>query len=256
MNNTWIYDYNPYCDDTVIWNDLICQVRRGDFFYDNASTSWVKTTNLVAAGGATQETDYTGSEAGITDLLSESLDGQNSLSLGSANLTSFPIGVPRLSWDHGYTTLHALGLGSNSTFLQNLVDAGQIASRVWSVFWGRMWVDDWLDGSVVFGGYDSDLTLGDNYTEALDYTNDDGTGCWTGMKVTISDITLNARDGEDTSIFPTNYALPACIVPQRQLLLEGPGTIAENFENATGMSRIGTSFGLHWSAQQYLAENA
>lgn len=256
MNNTWIYDYNPYCDDTVIWSDLICHVRRGDFFYDNASTSWVKTTNLVAAGGATQETDYTGSETGITDLLSQSLDGQDSLSLGSANLTSFPIGVPRFSWDHGYTTLHALGLGSNSTFLKSLVDAGQIASRVWSIFWGRMWIDDWLDGSVVFGGYDVDLTLGENYTDALDYSNDDSTGCWTGMKVTISNIILNGRDGTDVSIFPNNYALPACIVPQRQLLLEGPGTILENFETATGMSNIGASYGLHWSAQQYLADNA
>lgn len=254
MNNTWVYDYNPYCDNTVIWSDLICHVRRGDFFYENASTSWVKTTNLVAAGGATQEIPV----AELSELLSSSLDGQDSLSLGNANLTSFPIGVPRFNWDYGYTTLHALGLGSNSTFLSSLVDAGQIASRVWSVFWGRMWVpqDDWLDGSIVFGGYDSELTLGENHTAPLDYSDADGIVCGTGMKVNITEIVLSGRTGTDHTIFPKSIGLPACIVPQRQLLLEGPGSILENFENATGMSNMGVSYGLHWSAQKYLAKNA
>lgn len=113
---------------------------------------------------------------------------------------------------------------------------------------------DWLDGSVVFGGYDSDLVLGDNYTQALDYS--DSTGCWTGMKVTITDVILNIRDGSEVSIFPKNYALPTCIVPQRQLLLEAPSSIKTNFEDATGMQSVGTSYGLHWSAVQYLASNA
>ncbi|KAL2280627.1 hypothetical protein FJTKL_12344 [Diaporthe vaccinii] len=176
------------------------------------------------------------------------------MALGGINLTTWPIGIPRLNWDHGYTTLHALGLGSNSTFLQSLVDAGQIASKVWSIFWGRMWVDDWLDGSVVFGGYDSELVLGDNYTQNLDYS--ETTGCWTGMKVTITDVVLNIRDGSKVSIFPTNYALPTCIVPQRQLLLEAPSSIVTNFEKETGMASTGASYGLHWSALQYLAKNS
>lgn len=254
MNNTWVYDSEPYCDDSIIWSDLICQIRRGGYFYENASSTWAKTTNLVDAGGATQETDATGSETGISDLLSTSLDGTDTISLGELNLTAWPIGIPRLNWDHGYTTLHALGLGSNSTFLQSLVDAGEIASRVWSIFWGRMWIDDWLDGSVVFGGYDSNLVLGNNYTQNLDYS--DSTGCWTGMKVTITDIVLDIRDGSKVSIFPTNYELPTCIVPQRQLLLEAPSSILTNFEEETGMASIGTSYGLHWSAVQYLANGA
>lgn len=168
----------------------------------------------------------------------------------------------------------AAGWGSQHTFMASLVSRlpvlwwclwwgaalpaclvllKQIASRVWSIFWGRMWVDDWLDGSVVFGGYDSELVLGDNYTQSLDYS--DSTGCWTGMKVTITDIVLNIRDGSKVSIFPTNYALPTCIVPQRQLLLEAPSSIVANFEEETNMTSIGTSFGLHWSAVQYLAKD-
>ncbi|KAI9874546.1 MAG: hypothetical protein M1823_007660, partial [Watsoniomyces obsoletus] len=60
-----------------------------------------------------------------------------------------------MAWDAGYTVLHALGLGSNSTYLNGLKQSSQIGSRVWSIFWGRMWTDDNpLDGSIVFGGYD------------------------------------------------------------------------------------------------------
>lgn len=255
LNNTWVYDYEPYCDVTVIWNDLICQVRRGNYYYENESSTFTKFENLVAAGGALQEeTNASGEEAGIPILLLESLDGTDTFDFGPIKLNEFPIGIPRLEWDHGYTMLHALGLGRNSTLLNSLVETGQIASRVWSLFWGRMWIDNWLDGSLVLGGYNSDLTLQQNYTQALDYS--DGTGCWTGMKVTVIDIILNFRDGTDTSIFPSNYALPCCIVPQRQLLIEAPVAILESFENKTGMASQGVSYGLHWAATQFLAENA
>ncbi|KAK8002327.1 hypothetical protein PG989_002046 [Apiospora arundinis] len=54
------------------------------------------------------------------------------------------------------------------------------ASRMWSIFWGRMWNSRPLDGSVVLGDYDRDKTIDANYTQRLDYS--DTTGCWTGMK--------------------------------------------------------------------------
>ncbi|ROV94092.1 hypothetical protein VMCG_08247 [Cytospora schulzeri] len=254
LNNTWIYDYEPYCSKSDIYSDLICQVRRGDFFYENASSSYDEATNMVAAGGASHETNSYGAELGIPKLLSKSLDGADTIAVGSTNLTNFPIGIPRLEWDAGYTTLHALGMGSNSTFLNSLLQAGTIASRVWSIFWGRMWVDDWLDGSMVLGGYDSELVKGKNYTQALDYSNE--TGCWTGMLVTISDIQLNYPDGTDVSIIPEHYALPVCLVPHRQLLIEAPVSIRENFESVTGMNMTGTSYNVHWSAAQYKAEGA
>lgn len=210
---------------------------------------------MVAAGGASQEiTGVTGEETGIASLLSTSADGAETLTVGSTNLSGYPIGIPRLNWDHGYTTLHALGLGSNSTYLNSLVQAGQIASRVWSIFWGRMWVDDWLNGSIVLGGYDSELVSGNNYTQALDYSNT--TGCWTGMKVTITGITLNTRDGQDLSLLPLNTALPVCIVPQRQLLIEAPQSYMDTFQEVTGTTSFDVSYGLHWSAAQFLATDA
>lgn len=114
-----------------------------------------------------------------------------------------------------------------------------------------MWVDgeDAVDGSVVFGGFDQQKTLGKNYTQPLDFN--DITGCWTGMKVQISKIKLNFRNGDDSDLLPVNTLIDACIVPQRQLLLEAPGSIVKTFEQETGMSNHGRSYGLHWSAYLY-----
>lgn len=148
--------------------------------------------------------------------------------------------------------LHALGLGSNSTYLNALRSAGHIGSRVWSIFWGRMWIDEPLDGSLVLGGYDGEKVIGKNYTAPLDYADYTGTGgCWTGMKVIISDIKVNFRDGSDESIFPSNTALPVCLVPQRQLLLEAPNSYVDKFEKITRINHTDISYGLHWSARLF-----
>lgn len=252
MNNTYIYDNQAFCDKTIIFSDTICEVRRGNLFDANNSDTYSKGKDVPDAGGAREEASLEGSEKGIGKLMDTSLGATDTLSLdGSDELENFPFATPRLRWDHGYTFLHSLGMGRNSTYLNALKDAGKISARVWSIFWGRMWTDDPLDGSVVVGGYDSAKVIGDNYTEALDYTDASGSGCWTGMRVIVRDIKLNDRDGFDRSIFPVNTAMPFCIVPQRQLLMEAPGSLLESFEKATGANHTGDSYGLHWSAQLF-----
>ncbi|KAM5343232.1 hypothetical protein ACJ41O_014198 [Fusarium nematophilum] len=248
LNNTWIYDGQAYCDKAVIWNDRICRIRRGNLYDENESKTFQKANDISDAGGATDEATLEGSEAGIKKLLSTSLGGTETLHFeGSAAVEDFPIGIPRLKWDIGYTLLHPLGLGSNSTYLNALRTAGEISSRVWSIFWGRMWVKDGaVDGSLVLGGYDEEKVIGRNYTAPLVYDDYTGTpGCWTGMKVTVSDIRVNFRDGSDRSIFPSDTALPCCIVPQRQLLLEAPGAYVSRFEEVTGFKHTNVSYGLH-----------
>ncbi|KAI1154307.1 acid protease [Nemania diffusa] len=252
LNNTWIYDEQPFCDPSIIFNDLICQIRRGNLYSEVNSSSYNKAEDIPSAGGASVETQGKGAETGIGQLLGTSVAVQDGLDIGSVQVAeAFPFGVPRLSWDHGYTISHPLGLGTNSTVLNTLVQAGKIGSRVWSIFWGRMWVDaaDAMDGSLIFGGYDSQKVIGKNYTQPLDYS--DTNGCWTGMKVHVSSVKLNIRNGDDVELLSTNGAFDTCIVPQRQLLLEGPPDIIKNFENTTGMSNIGRSFGLHWSSYLY-----
>jgi hypothetical protein len=254
LNNIWLYDYLPFCDASIIFSDTICRTRRGEFFYENISASYQKKKDIGAAGGASTETDVVGSELGIQSLISTSLIGTDTLQFDGHHLADFPLGIPRSNWDHGYTILHAMGMGPNSTFLNKLVETGQTASRVWSIFWGRMWVDNPLDGSVVIGGYDEEKVIGQNYTQPLDYNNN--TGCWTGMKVSITGIDLVDRTGNVTSILPPSLTVDACIVPQRQLLLEAPVAIRDTFENVTATRNIGQSFGLHWSAALYDAKTA
>lgn len=236
---------------------MICQVRRGDYYLEGDSTSYTKTKDVVDAGGASVETEGYGAELGIDQLLTSSVGSIDTFTLnGTSALTAFPFGIPRLSWDHGYTMLHAMGMGSNSTLLNSLVAAGQISSRVWSIFWGRMWLDaeHTVDGSVVLGGYNQDQILGDNFTQPLDYSN--ATGCWTGMKVHVNNITLNLRDGLEVSILADNATFDACIVPQRQLLAEAPSSVLEAFEAETGMESIRDSYGLHWGAKIFSATSA
>ncbi|KAK0755095.1 aspartic peptidase domain-containing protein [Schizothecium vesticola] len=249
LNNTYIYDEQSDCDPSIIFNEQICKVRRGGYFIETDSTSFSKTSDLISAGGASQEITTTGTEIGVKRLISTSLAGRDRLDVGSG-FVNIPLGIPRLRWDNGYTTLHALGLGSNSTYLNALVQAGQIPSRVWSLFWGRMWTDfDAMDGSLVLGGYDREKVIGRNFTQPLDYSEE--TGCWTGMKVTVNSLLVNFRNGSDFSIMPRNSAVQCCIVPQRQLLWEAPSGIVDAFEAATQMKNIGFSFGLHWSARLY-----
>ncbi|KAJ4113208.1 hypothetical protein NW768_011484 [Fusarium equiseti] len=258
LNNTWIYDDQPYCDKTVIWNDRICQIRRGGFYNEANSTSFIKAADIGDAGGSTNEVSFQGAESGIKKLVATGLAGTDNITLeGAPTVNDLPIGIPRLKWDAGYTMLHPLGLGSNSTYLNALKEAGKISSRVWSIFWGRMWVKTPIDGSLVLGGYDEEKVIGANYTAPLRYDDYTGTaGCWTGMKITISDIRVNFRDGSDESIFPSNTALPCCIVPQRQLLLEAPGAYVSRFEDVTGTNHTENSYGLHWSARLIDADKA
>lgn len=251
LNNTYIYDDQSDCDPSIIWNDKICEIRRGGYFLETKSTSYTKSNDLVAAGGANQELGTRGSELGVPKLLSTSLAGTDLFGAGTSKPSDLmPFGIPRMRWDHGYTILHALGLGSDSTYLNTLIKAGQIPSRVWSIFWGRMWsgASD-MDGVFVLGGYDKEKVIGRNFTQPLDYSED--TGCWTGMKVTVSDFLVNFRNGTDVSIMPRNSAVKCCIVPQRHLLWETPSSIVEGFEKATKMNSTGLSFGLHWGGRQY-----
>jgi hypothetical protein len=207
---------------------------------------------MVDAGGAGQEaSEANGLETGIPELLSTSVFGSDVFGAGSVQIPSFPIGIPRSQWDHGYSSLHALGLGKNSTLLNHLVDTGQIASRVWSIFWGRMWTADQVDGSVVLGGYNSKLVIGENYTFPLDYNV-----CFNGLKVSITEIVLNRRNGKDDSIQQPQVVYQCCIVPQRQFLFEVPNVVQRNFEQKTGMNGSILSQGLHYSASQYSSTDA
>ncbi|KAF5871175.1 uncharacterized protein Bfra_007689 [Botrytis fragariae] len=101
LNNAWLYDYDALCDTSMIFDDTICRVRRGNFFLENEWTSCEKVSSIVIAGAATIETASHSAESGIAVLMTTSGAGLDIFSPGSTNLVKFPIEIPREAWDHG-----------------------------------------------------------------------------------------------------------------------------------------------------------
>lgn len=147
----------------------------------------------------------------------------------------------------------ALGLGLKSSVLNTLYTTGKIASRSWSMFWGRTGgtEDTQLDGNFLLGGYDRAKTTGQNYTRALTPAD---SSCTTKMLVTITDIQINFPNGTDASLFGSSQsaAMTACIVPEYPVLMTLPSDpYFDNFEILTNASIIDRSFGLYYYGLTY-----
>lgn len=119
-----------------------------------------------------------------------------------ASLSDFPIGLPLNGWDEqGYHPKNALGLGANSSVLGALRASGRIASRTWSMFWGR---DGGTraaqqDGLMVFGGYDRATVVGQRFVQSLM----PGVGaCPSQMVVTVTDMVPNSANGHRRQHLP------------------------------------------------------
>ncbi|KAF5022906.1 hypothetical protein F66182_5025 [Fusarium sp. NRRL 66182] len=259
LNNTYISDEESLCYNGETWGETDCKIRKGGRFYKDASSSFSNASAIADAGGALNEsTSESFGYKPLQELCESSLAGTDKIKLeGSVELEHFPFGIPRSRWNSAYTALNPLGLGRNSTYLNALRTAGKISSRVWSIFWGRMWVTNSMDGHLVLGGYDQAKVFGENYTAPLVYSegHDGSPGCPTGMKITISDIVVNFRGGSSESIFAPNTALPCCIDPAHRLLFEGPPIYIDTFENVAGIKFINASYGLHRYANQIEASN-
>ncbi|KAH6950765.1 aspartic peptidase domain-containing protein [Fusarium avenaceum] len=252
LNNTWIYNTEPHCGTETIINDRVCKVRRGGLFNEEYSTSFNNFSNIVDAGGAEDGTVVKGGTYGVRKLSEDGRGAKDKFKLeSSVALQDFPFGIPTSEWDNEPSTQSPLGLGRNSTYLNALRKAGKITSRVWSIFWGRMWTSNDLEGSLMLGGYDEKKVTGENYTAPLVFGNFDAKdGCWTGMRVTVTDIKVNFVGGTNASIVPTGTTLQCCIDPTHNLLLDAPNEYIENFEHISGLETNSSSSGLHWGASQ------
>lgn len=150
----------------------------------------------------------------------------STLSLGNElTLKSFPMAQPVASEDrwglYGLNPQHILGVGTDSTVLSALRNAGRIASRSVGYYWGMDSIGskDDTPGSLVFGGYDRAKTYGDG--DEMDFTLGRAS-CQSKMMVSISGLTLNFRNGTDVSLFTSSNQerpLPACVVPQNPFIM-------------------------------------
>lgn len=252
LNNTIIYNTEPHCKNDTDYSAKSCEVERGGLFNEEDSSSFTKANNLIEAGGAPNETIFKGSVYGIKNLPERSIGAIDKVKLeGAVEVSEFPFGIPTSNWDDSHTTLSVLGLGRNSTYLNALRKAEKITSRVWSIFWGRFGDEVSMDGSLVLGGYDEMKVTGKNYTAPLIYDHFDASqGCWTGMRVTVTDIKINFVGGTNASIFSSGTALHFCIDPAHLLLMEAPTDYIDKFESITGIDASRSTTNLHWMALQ------
>ncbi|KAH8161912.1 hypothetical protein CIB48_g6338 [Xylaria polymorpha] len=238
LNNTLVYGTDGYCTDPAL-SPAGCITWRGGQYALLSSDTRRQPPNPNPTDGP----PYPGTTT-YTDVLKIN---------DNVTLDSFAIGVPLSDWQQqGYHPMMALGLGANSTLLSSLVAGKQIASRVWSMFYGLTGANSnaQLEGSLVFGGYDRAKVSGEGYTQKLWSDR----RCSTQMLVTIDDIILNFPNGTDASIVAstTNGSFSACIVPDYPGLI----TLANNpyfemFQIVTNTGIIERSFGQEFYTSLY-----
>jgi len=177
-------------------------------FDSSESTSYGVASNMSASGVDPTDTFVNAtSDAWSTDTFHF-----------TSNISSeVAFGIRRINTTGQYLTQHILGLGANSTLLNALKEAGIIASRSWSMYWGNSGAPaTHSDGVFVFGGYDSTKVKGDNHTFQLTYD----TNCTSGMVLSISDISLVFPNGTPASLFTAaSDSLKACILPDYPVLM-------------------------------------
>lgn len=216
-NETYIYGTDGFC--TEVYSSEACVTFRGGA-YDASKSSTDKSI------GTRKDSD--GFEADWTG---------DTLSFGShTSLSSFEFGVPKQDLNQAFTSQSQLGLGRNSSFLRTLVSAGDIGTKVYSMFWGLVGgpTEKQTPGSLILGGLDKSLIANqnDNFTASLFL----GGRCGTGMVVTISDILLNWPNGTDMSIFmgSQSAAIQACISPSFAGLMSLPLNYYDSFLSLAG----------------------
>ncbi|KAF4974460.1 hypothetical protein FZEAL_8631 [Fusarium zealandicum] len=222
-NNTFLY--GPNCDEENR-DEGNCETFRGGFYVPKDSKS------KKDGGGKDDEPLSEPFDKDTYDIITDTITWADDLTL-----QDFPIARPKntSTWDlQGYSPQNIIGMDSGSTILTSLKNAGRIASRSWSFWWGLDGINskDQKGGSFVLGGYDRAKAYGDGLTTSL--SNRDR--CGTGMVLNIQDMVLNFKNGTDYSIFPQENGgtvLQGCISPDTPAVMAVPyDPYWENFGNA------------------------
>lgn len=131
-----------------------------------------------------------------------------------------------------------IGLGRNSTVLNQLYSAGKIASRTWSLWYGFEGGEKkvQLDGNLVLGGYDQAKITGPNVTHPFTV----GTDCSNNLLVEVTDISMNMPNGTIISLMNSTEAPPlqACVNPAKPLIAL-PNNLWNGFVSVAGGEFMG-----------------
>ncbi|KAF3771068.1 hypothetical protein M406DRAFT_349534 [Cryphonectria parasitica EP155] len=182
-----LYDSTNLCDALSAESQTACISRRGGA-YDPVASKTQKQGDSDAT--ATDPSPFPSTSI-FSDIWNLNED---------TALSNFTFGVPLNDWqEQFYYPQAVIGLGPNSTFLNELKANDMISSRTYSFFWGEDGTTGTSNGSLVFGGYDQNKISGSatsNYTGKLNYT-----ACLWGMSVDISELSLFFHNGTSASLF-------------------------------------------------------
>ncbi|KAF0325620.1 hypothetical protein GQ607_007062 [Colletotrichum asianum] len=241
-NSTLLYGTNGVCTlrGSDEWSKDGCTSFRGGS-YDQLASKTTETTSQDAF----PEDDGWPDTKQVADTMKVN---------DNVTLTDLAMGVALSDWDtQGYNAMMGLGLGLNSTILRVLKDSGKIASRTWSLFWGRGFgMSSQLDGHLILGGYDRAKVSGKRYTQSL---TPGKAQCESQAVVTVTDLTMNFDNGTDVSLFTSmSNAISACINPTLPVMMRMPlepffGTFLGHTNNS--ITEMDRSLGYHYWNMRY-----
>ena len=212
-----------------------CNARLGGLFDEGSSSTWDAYANYTAPGFAaisnTNEASNNPAESSGTDVFKIS---------DQLSLDNFAFGIDHAGGIASNGGLNPLGLGSNSSLLRDLEKKGAINSQTWSIWqgWNGAQASQQMDGNLVLGGYDEAKFTGANVTQPIQYDQ----SCLSGLIITVTDITMNLKNGSSPSILGTSHgsALRACIHPEVTFVTL-PSDIWSGFVNVSGSTEVGRS---------------
>lgn len=132
-----------------------------------------------------------------------------------------------------------VGLGSASTLMQSLVDQKLISAKTFSLYIGNGMEragPGHINGSNIFGGYDSSRMTGEVHTYNMDFSQPD---C---LPVTIADIVIDDPDHDirNRSIIDNGKSFQARITTDQYPMLL-PQQVTQNFKNLLGAGKSGNA---------------
>ena len=238
-NNSFVYDANTSCDKDLTL--VQCNAQHGGFYDSGSSTTWKAVKSAKSLGVPQEAKDPGGSNIWGTDQISFN---------SSFNILDYPIGIER----GNAQAFSVIGLGTNSTMINALFDAGAIASKTWSLAWGWSGVEtsQQINGGFVMGGYDAAKTSGKNVTTPLTPTPN----CPSGMIVTVNGMSMNLKNGSDPNILGKDHgsAFRACLDPQHPLMTL-PQDVFQNFMSIDGGTFVNRSEGIVFWGMDFLADD-
>lgn len=229
-----------------------CFSYYGGLFDKTKSSSWTSADSAAALGLISP----------VTQLESDGnfSYGVDKVELGAGfnDLSGYPLVLsPGTSTTEGFSQ-NAIGVGSNSTLLNELAATGQLPSNVWSIYdgWTGATSQNQSDGTFVFGGYDAAKTTGENTT--FKFRKDPTSSHDAGWAVTIKDMQLQFTNGSRSSLFAPDE-VSACIfhvTPSYPYISIGD-QIWSNFLDMSGSTQVSRSYSpLSWWQEVIAAKTA